>query len=85
MLTQDVDIPANSNITEETCLLINGLALVISLGTPQGMKTLGDFSNIFTGTVFKMGSRYRRTDVVIDRYQDESIKTSIRTKRKQCH
>jgi hypothetical protein len=55
MLTKDVDTPATVPLPEESCLLIDGQALVLSIGKPQGMKTFGDFANIFTSTVFKMG------------------------------
>ena len=86
ILTQQVEISANNAVDEaSSCLLIDGQALVMALGKPPGIKTFGDFANIFTETVFKMGAKYQRIDVVFDRYLDESIKSGTRVKRKQRH
>ena len=87
ILTQQVETSANVAVDEaSSCLLIDGQALVMALGKPQGIKTFGDFANIFTETVFKMGAKYhQRIDVVFDRYLDESIKSGTRVKRKQRH
>ena len=85
ILTQQVETSANVAIDEASCLLIDGQALVMALGKPPGIKTFGDIANIFTETVFKMGAKYQRIDVVFDRYRDESIKSGTRVKRKQSH
>ena len=58
ILTQQVEKPANVAVDEASCLLIGGQALVIAIGKPPGIKTFGDFANIFTKTVFKMGAKY---------------------------
>ena len=85
MLTQQVETSANVAVDEASCLLIDGQALVMALGKPQGIKIFGDFANIFTETVFKMGAKYQRIDVVVDRYRDESIKSGTRVKQKRRH
>ena len=48
-------------------------------------RTFGEYANVFASTVFKMGAKYQRIDVVFDRYQDESVKAGTWTKRKQRH
>ena len=55
-------------------LLIDDQALVMALGKPPDIRTFGDYANTFANTVFKMGAKYQRIDVVFDRYHDESIK-----------
>ena len=80
-----VETSANVAVDEASCLLIDGQALVMALGKPPGIKTFGGFANIFAETVFKMGARYQRIDVVFDRCRDESIKSGTRVKRKLRH
>ena len=80
-----LETSANVAVDEASCLLIDGQALVMAHGKPPGMKTFGDFANIFAETVFKMGAKYQRIEVVFDRYRDESIKSGTRIKRKQRH
>ena len=83
ILTQQVQTPATGILDEPSCLLIDGQALVMTLGKPPDIRTFGDYANIFAITVFKMGANYQRIDVVFDRYQDESIKAGTMIKRKQ--
>lgn len=64
-------------------MLIDGQALVMALGKPSDTTTFSDYANKFADTVLKMGEKYKRVDVVFDRYHDESIKTGTRRKRKQ--
>ena len=58
---------------------------MIALGKASDFRTFGDYANTFANTVFKMGAKYQRIDVVFDRYQDESITEGTRTKPKQRH
>ena len=85
VLTQQVQTPTTVIHDEPKCLLIDGQALVIALVKPPDFRMFGDYANIFDSTVFKMGANYQGIDVVFDRYQDESIKSGTRTKRKQRH
>ena len=57
----------------------------MALGKPPDIRTFGDYANTFANTVFKMGAKYQRIDVVFDRYQGESIEAGTMTKRKQRH
>ena len=85
ILTQQVKTLENVTLDKHSCLLIDGQALVMALGKPPDVKTFGDYANKFADTVFMMGAKYQRIDVVFDRYQSESIKAGTRTKRKQRH
>ena len=60
-MTQQVETTANVAVDEASCLLIDGQALVMAIGTLPGIKTFGDFANIFTEAVFKMETTYRET------------------------
>ena len=83
ILTQEVQIPTNVTLSEPSCLLIDGQALVMALGKPPDIRTFGDYANTFGNTVLKMGRKFQRIDIVFDRYQSDSIKVGTRTKRKQ--
>ncbi len=83
--TQQVQTPATVILDEPSCLLTDVQALVMALGTPPDITTFGDYANIFASTVFKIGANYQRIDVVFGRFQDESIKASTSTNRKQRH
>ena len=91
ILMQQVQTPATVLLDEPSCLLFDGQPLVMALGKPPDIRTFGDYANIFTSTVFKMGSNYQTIDVhglrQVSRQinQDESIKAGTRTKRKQSH
>ena len=85
ILTQQVQTPTTVLLDEPSCVLVDGQALVMALGKPPDFRMFSDYANIFDSTVFKMGENYQGFDVVFDMYQDESIKSGTRTKRKQRH
>ncbi|KAK2139650.1 hypothetical protein LSH36_1676g00001 [Paralvinella palmiformis] len=62
---------ANVTLYETSCLLIDGQGLVMELGNPLDIRTIG--------------AKLRRIDLVFDMYQGESIKTGTKAKRKQRH
>ncbi len=43
--------------------------------------TFEDLADTYVKTVLKAGSEYHRIDVVFDRYRDETIKGTTRTRR----
>ena len=55
----------------------------MALGKQPGIRTFGEYANMFAGAVFKMGEHCQRIDVVFDRYQELTIKAGTRIKRKQ--
>ena len=63
------------DVPEGATLLIDGQALVVSLGKPQShlCHTFGDLSNIFLNAVYQYGYRFARIDVVFDRYDPLSM------------
>ena len=67
----------------KTCVLIDGHALIQTLGKPHGCQTFGDYAEIFIRNVtHQFGEHITRVDVVFDRYiGEESIKTATRSKR----
>ncbi len=66
-----------------TCVIIDGHALIQSLGKPHGCQTFGDYADVFVQSVnkhFRTGCT--RVDVTFDRYLgQQSIKASTRSKR----
>ena len=64
-----------------SCLLIDGMALVCSLGKSPKAQTFGDFADVFAAVVFQTGKPYGRIDVVFDRYKETSIKSAERQRR----
>ena len=69
----------------KTATLIDGQALVQSIGKPKGAKTFGDLSDVFVRSVvskFKSNDS-QRVNVLFHRYDKTSIKSSTREKRRQ--
>ena len=63
----------------KTITIIDGQALVHTVGRKTKAKTYGDFADDFTDAVNRnVGSR---NDAVFDRYQDHSIKGATRDRR----
>lgn len=83
ILTKNVPVHSNINIASPSTLIIDGQALVMSIGKSPEIKTFGNYADKFANTVFKMGEKYQRIDIVFDRYYKESIKSGRRIKRKQ--
>jgi hypothetical protein len=66
-----------------TCVLIDGHALIQSIGKPPGCQTFCDYADVFMKKVTRhFGEQTTRVDVIFDRYIGEnSIKASTRSKR----
>ena len=79
-------VPCPSSIDKQDLgqcptLIIDGMALVISLGKPHSVATFGDFADGLLNSVLQSGSSYQRIDVLFDRYNAVSIKSGTRSKR----
>ncbi len=74
ILAKDVPTPPNITLEGSSCLLIDGQGLVMALGKPRNIGTLGEYASMFAEAVCKMGATFQRIDVVFDRYRAESIK-----------
>ena len=64
-----------------SCLLIDGMALVATIGKPSNALTFGDYAEAFQTAVLKAGSRYDQIHVLFDRYERSSIKAGTRERR----
>ena len=64
-----------------SCLLIEGMALVYSIGKPPKAQTFDDFADLFAAVLFQTGKPYGRIDVKFNRYRETSIKSAERQRR----
>ena len=65
-----------------TCVIIDSMALIQSIGKPLNTTYYGDFANIHCSVVFKYFSQTsKRVDAVFGTYKKNSIKASTRLKR----
>lgn len=64
-----------------TCVIIDAMALVQSIGKPHGASTFGDLADIYIHSVKSHFKKASRVDVVFDTYRPDSIKHSTRVKR----
>ena len=71
------------NVPEDATLVINGQALVMSIGRPQMSHTFEDFATVFLNVVHQYGLPFARIDVVFDRYDRLSTKEGTRTNNKK--
>ena len=82
ILTEHVVCPDEIELHDtSSCLIIDGQALVVSLGMPDNAVTFGDLADTYVRAVLKVGTSYQRIDVVFDRYMEETIKGATRTRR----
>ena len=82
VVTEDIDCPETIQLhATSSFLIIDGQALVVALGKPDTAVTFRDLADTYVKIVLKAGSEYHRSDVVFDRYRDETIKGTTRTRR----
>ena len=74
---------SNTESTAASCVLVDGSALIHSLGKPTGCSTFADYGSVFSKAImlyFKKGAS--RVDVVFDRHIGKaSIKAATKIKR----
>ena len=61
-------------IEDNSCLVIDGQALVIALGKPHEALTFGDLADIFVKSILQSTAHLKRVDVTFDQYDSTSIK-----------
>ena len=67
--------------SQQTCISIDGHALIQSLGKPKNAKTFYDYAEVFFRSVTRHAkANVKRIDVVFDTYIKQSIKTTTREK-----
>ena len=65
-----------------TCCIIDGMAMVQSIGKPATCKTFGDLADVFVKVVHSnLSDRCPRVDVAFDHYEEKSVKGGTREKR----
>ena len=74
-------MPHECSSAPNASLIIDGQALVVSLGCPPHAKTFSDFADVFVASVLHAGAHYHRIDVVFDRYKPDSVKQGTRLQR----
>lgn len=64
-----------------TCHIYDGMSVVQKLGKPVGATSFRDYAKRFLAIIFKNPHKAKRIDLVMDNYQDLSIKNSTRLQR----
>ena len=67
-LVKDIECPECIELPGLAALIIDGQALVVTLGKPTNATTFGDLADIYVRAVLKLGADFQRIDVVFDRY-----------------
>ncbi len=80
-LTDGIPLAEYITPTGQSAIVIDGQALIMTIGSMSGMNTFGEFADTFCDTVFSLGKTYCRIDVVFDRYRHNSIQSGTRAKR----
>ena len=79
VITRDVVCPAEVKVDQSnSCLIIDGQAVVVAIGKPAGAHTFGDLADVFIEHVLVSGKCFKRIDVTFDRYIDNSTKSGTR-------
>jgi hypothetical protein len=68
ILLKNVDTNGVIDFNDRSALIIDGQFLVQSL-KHQGLRTFGEYADMYVGVVLRKGVRFRRIDVVFDRYR----------------
>jgi len=81
-MTEDIDCPETIHLHDtSSCLITDGQTLIVALGKPADAVTFGDLVDTYMKTVLKTGSKYQRIDIVFDKYREETVKGTTRTRR----
>ena len=83
VLLSGIDVSDNINYMD-ACIIIDGQAVVAAMGKPAEAKVFGDVADAFINTVMHIGRKYKRIDLVFDRYEQESIKNRTRKRRSKA-
>ena len=75
-ITANIDCPDKIDCEGTTCIIIDGHALVHSIGKPAEAKILGDLGDTFAEAVIHLGQSYQRIVIIFHKYRRESIKSA---------
>ena len=82
VITRAVVCPAEVKVDQSnSCLIIDGQAVVVAIGKPAGAHTFGDLADVFVEHVLVSGKCFKRIDMTFDRYIDNSTKSGTRKNR----
>ena len=85
-LVEGLDCPPKIDLFgKSSCMVIDGQALVVSLGKPKDSVNFGDMSDAFLRAVLQIVKFCQRIDVVFDRYWEYSIKEITRKRRSKTN
>lgn len=73
-----------AELGETATFIIHGQAMVCFTGKPPKAATFEDLVYVFIGAVLHIGTLYKGTDVVFERYYEKLIKEGTRTRRGQA-
>ena len=81
VLTDGVDIPSEVlDADMKTCVLIDGHALIQSLGKPNGCQTFGDYADVFVQNVTR---HFREHTSYIGKNSNKAVTRSKRMSKKR--
>ena len=70
VVTEDIDCPEIIQLhATSSFLIIDGQALVVTLGKPDAAVTFGDLADTYVKTVLKAGSEYHRIENCVQQIQ----------------
>ncbi|XP_043192970.1 uncharacterized protein LOC122365640 isoform X2 [Amphibalanus amphitrite] len=86
-LTTGVECPRSIAGDEQAAVVLDAMGLVQALGKPAGATTFGDIARAFSKSVHDIGVLHgsKRVDIVFDRYNSQSIKSTTRDRRQKSH
>ena len=81
-ITEGISCPSSHSIEnmQNSTVINDGQALVLAIGKPTGLVTIGDFADTFVQAVLNAEASYAHIDIVFDRYYESSIKSATRTR-----
>ena len=79
------NLPGVTPVVGRSTSVVDGQALVMSLGRPSECNTFDDLADKFVKAVFVSGKDFDRINVTFDRYRETSIKCATRKKRSRGH
>ncbi|KAL9951255.1 hypothetical protein ACROYT_G043889 [Oculina patagonica] len=82
LLSSGTERPLVTPVAGRSTLVVDGQALVMSLGRPSECNTFDDLADKFVKAVLVSGKDFDRIDVTSDRYRETPIKCATRKKQK---
>ena len=68
VLLGGINCPESIEIEGSFCLIIDGNAIIVTIGKPQEAKTFGNLADDFMGVVMHYGRACQQIHVTFDKY-----------------